>query len=56
MVLGFYPRFFEVCMLKIMQYAHGNYELDLMERMAKLTEEEGSQIRLLFTMVSSARL
>jgi hypothetical protein len=33
-------------MLKIMEYAHGNYELDLIEQMAKLTEEEGSHMRL----------
>jgi hypothetical protein len=34
-------------MLKIMEHAHGTYELDLIERMAKLTEEEGNQMRLL---------
>ncbi len=30
-----------------MEYAHGNYELDVIERMAKLTEEEETQMRLL---------
>ncbi|KAK9357782.1 hypothetical protein V1504DRAFT_436424 [Lipomyces starkeyi] len=32
---GFYPRFFEVCLLKIMEYSHGKYELDLIDRMEK---------------------
>ncbi|KAH7350660.1 hypothetical protein BKA65DRAFT_535790 [Rhexocercosporidium sp. MPI-PUGE-AT-0058] len=44
---GFYPRFFEVCMLKIMECAHGSYELDLIERMVKLTEDEENQMKLL---------
>ncbi|KAH8770666.1 hypothetical protein F5882DRAFT_381810 [Hyaloscypha sp. PMI_1271] len=44
---GFYPRFFEVCMLKIMECAHGNYELDLMAGMEKLTEDEENQMQLL---------
>ncbi|KAK0099278.1 hypothetical protein ONS95_006353 [Cadophora gregata] len=44
---GFYPRFFEVALLKIMEYSHGNYELDLIERMEKLTEDEEIQKTLL---------
>jgi hypothetical protein len=34
-------------MLKIMECAHGSYELDLIERMAKLTEDEENQVKLL---------
>ena len=45
--IGFYPRFFEVCMLKIMECSHGSYELDLIERMGKLTEDEENQMKLL---------
>ncbi|KAH8752606.1 kinase-like domain-containing protein [Hyaloscypha finlandica] len=44
---GFYPRCFEVCMLKIMECAHGNYELDLIAGMEKLTEDEDNQMQLL---------
>jgi hypothetical protein len=44
---GFYPRLFEVCLLKIMEYSHGTYEVDLVERMAKLTEDEENQMSLL---------
>ena len=44
---GFYPRFFEVCLLKIMQYRHGDYEVTLIERLEKLTEEERGQLLLL---------
>ncbi|PMD29163.1 hypothetical protein L207DRAFT_574439 [Hyaloscypha variabilis F] len=44
---GFYPRFFEVCMLKIMEYTHGTYELDLIERMIKLSDDEEEQMKLL---------
>ncbi|RDL37206.1 uncharacterized protein BP5553_04639 [Venustampulla echinocandica] len=44
---GFYPRFFEVCLLKVMQHSHGDYELTLMERMEKLTEDEEAQMLLL---------
>jgi hypothetical protein len=34
-------------MLKIMECAHGNYELDLIERIEKLTEDEKNQTQLL---------
>jgi hypothetical protein len=34
-------------MLKIMECAHGNYELDLIERIEKLTEDEENQMQLL---------
>ena len=34
-------------MLKNMGYPRGNYELGLIEQMAKLTEEEDNQMRLL---------
>ncbi|TVY19750.1 hypothetical protein LARI1_G002452 [Lachnellula arida] len=44
---GFYPRFFEVCLLKIMECSHGNYELTLIDRMEKLSEDEETQMRLL---------
>ena len=44
---GFYPRFFEGCLLKIMQHSHGNYEVTLIERMEKLTEDEEAQMLLL---------
>jgi thiamine kinase-like enzyme len=44
---GFYPRFFEVCLLKIMEYSHGNYEVALIERMMKLSEDEETQMILL---------
>ncbi|TVY55478.1 hypothetical protein LCER1_G004565 [Lachnellula cervina] len=44
---GFYPRFFEVCLLKIMECSHGNYELTLIDRMEKLSEDEDTQMRLL---------
>jgi hypothetical protein len=30
-----------------MECAHGSYELDLIERMAKLTEDEENQMKLL---------
>jgi hypothetical protein len=44
---GFYPRFFEVCLLKIMEYSHGDYEVTLIDRMEKLTEDEEAQMSLL---------
>jgi thiamine kinase-like enzyme len=44
---GFYPRFFEVCLLKIMEYSHENYEVDLIERMVKLADDEQNQMILL---------
>lgn len=50
---GFYPRFFEVCILKIMEYSHGNYELDLIGRMDKLTEDEEAQMLLLVRSVDN---
>jgi hypothetical protein len=34
-------------MLKIMECAHGSYELDLIERIEKLTEDEENQMQLL---------
>lgn len=34
-------------MLKIMECAHSNYELDLIEKIAKLTEDEDNQMKLL---------
>ena len=34
-------------MLKIMECAHGNYELDLIAGMEKLTEDEENQMQLL---------
>ncbi|TVY90081.1 hypothetical protein LAWI1_G007131 [Lachnellula willkommii] len=44
---GFYPRFFEFCLLKIMECSHGNYELTLIDRMEKLSEDEQTQMVLL---------
>jgi hypothetical protein len=44
---GFYPRFFEVALLKIMEYSHDDYELTLIEKMAKLTGDEEIQMTLL---------
>jgi thiamine kinase-like enzyme len=44
---GFYPRFFEVCILSIAEYTHGQYELDLISWMAELTEDEEAQMSLL---------
>jgi len=44
---GFYPRFFEVSLLKMMEYSHGTYETTLMERMERLTEKEEAQMLLL---------
>ncbi|TVY28491.1 hypothetical protein LHYA1_G003458 [Lachnellula hyalina] len=44
---GFYPRFFEVCLLKIMENSHGDYELNLIRQMKKLTEDEEAQMSLL---------
>jgi hypothetical protein len=34
-------------MLKIMEYTHGTYELDLIERMIKLSDDEEEQMKLL---------
>ena len=34
-------------MLKIMEFAHGTYELELIEQMTKLTEDEEAQMKLL---------
>jgi hypothetical protein len=34
-------------MLKIMECAHGNYELDLIAEIEKLTEDEENQMQLL---------
>lgn len=44
---GFYPRFFEVCLLKIMENTHGAYEATLIERMEPLTDNEEIQLSLL---------
>jgi thiamine kinase-like enzyme len=44
---GFYPRFFEVCILKIMERSHNDYETDLIQNMERLTEEEEAQMLLL---------
>jgi len=44
---GFYPRFFEVGLLKIMEYSHGDYEVTLKERMERLTDDEEAQMWLL---------
>jgi thiamine kinase-like enzyme len=41
---GLYPRFFEVCILSIAEYTHGQYELDLISWMAELTEDEEAQM------------
>jgi len=44
---GFYPRFFEVCVLKIMEHSHDEYETNLIQRIERLTEDEEAQILLL---------
>ena len=44
---GFYPRFFEVSLLKLMEYTHGDYETTLITRMERLTDDEEAQISLL---------
>ncbi|PVH70794.1 hypothetical protein DL98DRAFT_521423 [Cadophora sp. DSE1049] len=44
---GFYPRFFEICLLKIMKGAHGNYETTLRDRLENLTDDEEAQMLLL---------
>jgi aminoglycoside phosphotransferase (APT) family kinase protein len=44
---GFYPRLFEICLLKIMESTHGDYEVTLIERAEKLTGDEQVQMLLL---------
>lgn len=44
---GYYPRFFEICLLKIMEGTHGNYETILRGRLEKPTEDEEVQMLLL---------
>lgn len=44
---GFYPRFFEICLLDIMACSHGDYEVTLRDRLEKLTEDEEAQMLLL---------
>ncbi|KAH9221293.1 kinase-like domain-containing protein [Leptodontidium sp. 2 PMI_412] len=44
---GFYPRFFEICLLKIMAGNHGCYETTLINRLKKLTDDEEAQMSLL---------
>ncbi|KAH8819364.1 kinase-like domain-containing protein [Xylogone sp. PMI_703] len=44
---GFYPRFFEVSLLKIMEGNHGDYEVRLIDKLEKLTEDEETQGSLL---------
>jgi len=44
---GFYPRFFEVCMLKITEHSHGDYETALQQQMEQLPDDEKSQMLLL---------
>jgi serine/threonine protein kinase len=43
----FYPRLFEVGLLKIMEYTHADYEVTLKERMEPLTDDEEAQVSLL---------
>lgn len=44
---GFYPRFFEICLLKIMAGDCEGYETTLINRLEKLTEDEEAQMSLL---------
>jgi len=44
---GFYPRFFEVCLLKIKEGSCKDYVATLMKRMKPLTDEEEAQMLLL---------
>jgi hypothetical protein len=44
---AFTQGFFEVCLLKIMEYSHGDYEVTLLEWMEKLTKDEEAQRLLL---------
>lgn len=41
---GFYPRFFEICMLMISDGMNGDFEPLLLDSMEKLTSEESSQL------------
>lgn len=44
---GFYPRFFEACLLRIMEHSHGDYEIALLDRITKLTADGEAQMLLL---------
>lgn len=50
---GFYPRFFEVCKLKIIEYSNENYELNLIAQIEKLREDEEAQMLLLMRSVDN---
>lgn len=45
---GLYPRFFEICMLKIVEHRHSDYETALLARTEKMTGGEEAQMLLLY--------
>lgn len=47
---GVYPRFFEICLLKVMENSHKDYERTLINRI-KLTDEEEAQMLLYGTLI-----
>ncbi|KAH6716176.1 kinase-like domain-containing protein [Leptodontidium sp. MPI-SDFR-AT-0119] len=44
---GFYPRFFEICLLKVMTGSYNDYETTLRGRLDQLTDDEEDQVSLL---------